>query len=441
MKKKKSSGYVCSVCGYKSAVPLGKCPQCGSWNSFVEVGDTENSEINVLTLEEHTKESFERIKTGINEFDRVLGGGIVRGSIILIGGEPGIGKSTLILEVLDRIGKLGSVLYVSGEESPTQIMMRAERLGIHNKNIELLTEQDIDIIKEVTLSRKPLLLVVDSIQTVFSKDVEGAQGNINQVKECTRILIEIAKKHGIPVILIGHVTKEGTIAGPKTIEHMVDGVFYIDGTRNDILRLFRGVKNRFGTTNEVGFFEMSEAGLVEVANPSLEFLSGASLKEGSVITSSLEGSLPIFFEVQSLVTPTIFPIPRRVASGIDYNRLLLLIAIIEKRLRIKLGGFDIYVNVVGGFKLDDRANDLAFALSIVSSYYERKMMEKSVVLGELGLSGEVRPTVGVERMVKQGKSLGFENFILPKFFEGKLKVDGVNLYFVSTIEEAKEIAF
>lgn len=441
MKKKKSSGYVCSVCGYKSAVPLGKCPQCGSWNSFVEVGDTENSEINVLTLEEHTKESFERIKTGINEFDRVLGGGIVRGSIILIGGEPGIGKSTLILEVLDRIGKLGSVLYVSGEESPTQIMMRAERLGIRNKNIELLTEQDIDIIKEVTLSRKPLLLVVDSIQTVFSKDVEGAQGNINQVKECTRILIEIAKKHGIPVILIGHVTKEGTIAGPKTIEHMVDGVFYIDGTRNDILRLFRGVKNRFGTTNEVGFFEMGEAGLVEVANPSLEFLSGASLKEGSVITSSLEGSLPIFFEVQSLVTPTIFPIPRRVASGIDYNRLLLLIAIIEKRLRIKLGGFDIYVNVVGGFKPDDRTNDLAFALSIVSSYYERKMMEKSVVLGELGLSGEVRPTVGVERMVKQGKSLGFENFILPKFFEGKLKVDGVNLYFVSTIEEAKEIAF
>lgn len=441
MKKKKSSGFVCTVCGYKSPVSLGKCPQCGSWNSFVEALDSEKEAISIITLENLNTENFERIKTGINEFDRVLGGGIVKGSIILIGGEPGIGKSTLILEVLDRVGKYGNVLYVSGEESASQIMMRAERLNIHNNNIELLTEQDIDIIKEVTLSRKPLLLVVDSIQTVFSKDVEGAQGNINQVKECTRILIEIAKKYGISVVLVGHVTKEGTIAGPKTIEHMVDGVFYIDGTRNDILRLFRGVKNRFGTTNEVGFFEMGEEGLKEVQNPSLEFISGSSLKEGSVITSSLEGSLPIFFEVQSLVTPTIFPIPRRVASGIDYNRLLLLIAIIEKRLRIKLGGFDIYVNVVSGFKPDDRTNDLAFALSIVSSYYEKKIMEKSIVLGELGLSGEVRPTVGIERMVKQGKSLGFENFILPKFFENKIKINSVNLFFVSTIEEAKEIAF
>ncbi|BAL81371.1 DNA repair protein RadA [Caldisericum exile] len=441
MKKKKSSGYVCTVCGYKSPVKLGKCPQCGSWNSFVEEEESEKEDVNIVTLETGKSEKFERIKTGINEFDRVLGGGIVRGSIILIGGEPGIGKSTLILEVLDRVAKFGRVLYVSGEESKEQIMMRAERLNIHNKNIELLTEQDIDLIRDLTLSRKPILLVIDSIQTVFSKDVEGAQGNINQVKECTRILIEIAKKHGVSVILIGHVTKEGTIAGPKTIEHMVDGVFYIDGTRNDILRLFRGVKNRFGTTNEVGFFEMGEQGLIEVKNPSLEFLSGGVLKEGSVITSALEGSLPIFFEVQSLVTPTIFPIPRRVASGIDYNRLLLLIAIIEKRLRIKLGGFDIYVNVVGGFKPDDRTNDLAFALSIVSSYYEKPLINKSVVLGELGLSGEVRPTVGIERMVKQGKSLGFENFVIPKFFEGKLKINDINLFFVSTVEEAKEIVF
>jgi len=443
MKKKTSEGYICSVCGYKSQVELGRCPECGSWNSFVKIDEVSETETNITNLEEGSNKNFQRIKTGISEFDRVLGGGIVEGSIILIGGEPGIGKSTLILQVLDKVGKNGNVLYVSAEESSSQISMRAERLNIKNKNIELLIENDIDVIKQVALSRKPLLLVIDSIQTVYSKNIEGSQGNINQVKECTRILIEIAKKHNIPVILIGHVTKEGTLAGPKTIEHMVDGVFYIDGSRNDIVRIFRAVKNRFGTTNEAGFFEMSEEGLIEVKNPSLEFIAQTSLKEGCVVSASLEGTLPVFFEVQALVTPTIFPIPRRVATGIDYNRLMLLIAILEKRLKLKLGAFDIYVNVVSGFKPEDRANDLAFALAIISSYMEKRLPEKLVILGELGLSGEVRPSVGIERMVKQGASLGFENFIIPKFFEnriGKINKD-VNIFFVSTIEEAKEIAF
>ncbi len=442
--KKKSEDYICSVCGYRSPIKLGRCPECGSWNSFVKVENniSHNSETNISTLEESKTELFERIKTGIEEFDRILGGGIVKGSVILIGGEPGIGKSTLILKVLDAVSKDKNVLYVSGEESSTQISMRAERLKIQNKNIELLTEYDLDIIKEITLSRKPKLLVIDSIQTMYTKNVEGAQGNINQVKECTRILIEIAKKHNIPVILIGHVTKEGNLAGPKTIEHMVDGVFYLDGSRNDITRMLRAVKNRFGTTNEVGFFEMSEEGLIEIKNPSLEFISDSTLKEGSVVSASLEGTLPLFFEVQALVTPTIFPIPRRVATGIDYNRLMLLIAILEKRLKVRLGTFDIYVNVVGGLKPDDRANDLAFSLAILSSFFEKKLGELMVVLGELGLSGEVRPTVGVERIVKQGINLGFKNFIIPKFFENKIKKqNGVNIYFVSSIGEAKEIIF
>jgi DNA repair protein RadA/Sms len=442
--KKKSSGYVCSVCGYQSQIKLGKCPECGSWNSFVEVAEEKvvKSDLKIVTLEPSKTASFERIKTGINEFDRVLGGGIVKGSIILIGGEPGIGKSTLILQVIDKIGKKGSVLYVSGEESAAQIMMRAERLGVRNSNIELLTEQDIDIIKDIIISKKPALAVIDSIQTVYSNDVEGSQGNITQVKECTRILTEIAKKYEIPIVLIGHVTKEGTIAGPKTIEHIVDGVFYIDGARSDVVRLFRSVKNRFGTTNEVGFFEMGEKGLSEVKDPSIEFISGNIIKEGSVITAYLEGSIPIFFEVQALVTPTIFPIPRRVSSGIDYNRLLLLVAILEKRLKARLGTFDIYANVVGGFKPDYRANDLALALAILSSYIDKKVIEKSVVLGELGLAGEVRPTVGVERMVKQASNFGFKNFIIPKFFEKRITLkNGENLFFVSTIEEAKEVAF
>jgi len=369
MKKKKSKEYVCTGCGYRSPIRLGKCPECGAWNSFIEISESNKETITPISITSETiKLSEERIKTGNGEFDRVLGGGIVRGSIILIGGEPGIGKSTLLLQVASIFAKKSKVLYVSGEESYLQIRMRAKRLGTELDNLYLLIEQNIELIGNTILQENPVLVVIDSVQTMFSPHLEGSAGSVTQVKECTRIVTDIAKKNGIPIMLVGHVTKGGIIAGPKTIEHLVDGVFYLEGERTDIKRILRGVKNRFGTTNEVGIFEIQEKGLIEAENPMLTFISGENeFPIGSVITATLEGSLPIFIEVQALATPTYFPIPRRVVSGVDYNRLLLIIAILEKRLHLKLGSFDIYANTVGGFKTQDRAIDLSIAVSIMSS--------------------------------------------------------------------------
>lgn len=362
----------------------------------------------------------------------------------MVGGEPGIGKSTLLLQVANAVAekRQGKVIYVSGEESYIQIRMRAERLGIHDENLLVFIEQDVDKIKNLILSEKPCLAVIDSIQTMSMNDVEGSPGNVTQVKECTRVLTNVAKTNQTPIILVGHVTKEGTIAGPKTIEHIVDGVFYIEGSRNDITRFFRSVKNRFGTTNEAGIFEMREEGLVGVKDPLLEFVTeNNTLPLGSAITASLEGSLPFFFEVQALTTPTVFPIPRRVASGVEYNRLLLIIAIIEKSLKIKLGSFDIYANTVGGFRTDDRSMDLALAMAILSSYLEKEIPVKTVILGEPGLAGEIRPTIGTERKIIQGIRLGFETFLIPSFFRGKIKVKNANILFSSNIREAKELIF
>ncbi len=445
--KKKSRGFVCTVCGHKSPVKLGKCPECGSWNSFVEVEVEEeiDGDINLLSINAPSvKLSESRVQTGIEEFDRVLGGGIVKGSITLVGGEPGIGKSTLLLQVAGTISedKKAKILYVSGEESYFQIRMRAERLNIRSDNLLILTEQDVIKIRDVILRENPQLVIVDSIQAMNMSDIEGSAGNVAQVKECTRVLTEVAKKHGIPIILVGHVTKEGTIAGPKTIEHIVDGVFYVEGSRNDIMRFFRSVKNRFGTTNEAGLFEMREQGLIGVKDPMLEFVTeNNTLPLGSVITASLEGSLPLFFEVQSLVTPTVFPIPRRVASGVEYNRLLVIIAILEKSLKVKLGTFDIYANTVGGFKTDDRSMDLALAMAIMSSYLEKEVPAKTVIMGEPGLAGEVRPTVGIERKIIQGVRLGFETFLIPSFFRGKIKIPKASILYASSIKEAREILF
>ena len=450
MGKKKSKEYVCTVCGYRSPIKLGRCPECGSWNSFVEVevGGEKQSKITDLPEpvsidSKSVKFSEERIKTGIEEFDRVLGGGIVKGSIILIGGEPGIGKSTLLLQIAGILSKQGKVLYVSGEESYLQIRMRANRLGVSSSNLRVLIEQNMDKIREVVLKEKPILVIIDSVQTMQTSEASGTQGSITQVRECTRIATEIAKLNDIPVILVGHVTKKGGIAGPKTIEHMVDGVFYIEGERMDVMRLFRSVKNRFGTTNEAGIFEMQEKGLVQVEDPSLTFISDrGNLPIGSAISSVLEGTLPLFVEVQALATPTYFPIPRRVANGIDYNRVLLISAILEKHMHFKMGGYDLYINTVGGIKLTSRSVDLGIAAAIMSSMFEKPILPKSVIFGELGLGGEVRPTVGAERKVKQGKRLGFENFILPAFFKNRIKEDrGINLYFVSDLIQAKEVLF
>ncbi len=449
MGKKKSKEYVCTVCGYRSPIKLGRCPECGSWNSFVEVEVGGSKETKITDLPEPVsidsksiKFSEERIKTGIEEFDRVLGGGIVKGSIILIGGEPGIGKSTLLLQIAGILSKQGKVLYVSGEESYLQIRMRANRLGVSSPDLRVLIEQNMDKIREVVLKEKPILVIIDSVQTMQTAEASGTQGSITQVRECTRIATEIAKSNGIPVILVGHVTKKGGIAGPKTIEHMVDGVFYIEGERMDVMRLFRSVKNRFGTTNEAGIFEMQEKGLVQVEDPSLIFISDrGNLPIGSAISSVLEGTLPLFVEVQALATPTYFPIPRRVANGIDYNRILLISAILEKHMHFKMGGYDLYINTVGGIKLTSRSVDLGIAAAIMSSVFEKPILPKSVIFGELGLGGEVRPTVGAERKVKQGKRLGFENFVLPAFFKDRIKEDSVNLYFVSDLAQAKEVLF
>ncbi len=447
MGKKKSKEYVCTVCGYRSPIKLGKCPECGSWNSFVEMeldgGDKKNRipPVKPLSIASKSVKLVEkRIKTGIEEFDRVLGGGIVRGSIILIGGEPGIGKSTLLLQIAGILASTGKVLYISGEESYLQIRMRANRLGINTESLFVLIEQDIEKIKSTILEEKPDLVIIDSVQTMQTTEAEGTPGSVSQVRECTRISTEIAKRYDIPIILVGHVTKKGGIAGPKTVEHIVDGVFYIEGERMDVMRLFRSVKNRFGTTNEAGIFEMQEKGLVQVKNPSLAFISeDGNLPVGSSITAIIEGTLPLFIEVQALVTPTYFPIPRRVANGMDYNRLLLIAAILEKKMHLRLGGYDLYMNSVGGLKLSERSSDLAVAVSIVSSLSEKPVMEKTIVFGELGLGGEVRPTVGAERKVKQGKRLGFKNFVLPAFFKGKISEKDVNLFFVKNIEEAKEV--
>ena len=443
--KKKSKEYVCTVCGYRSPVKLGRCPECGSWNSFVEVTEGEESAETATPISitsDKVKLSEARIKTGIEEFDRVLGGGIVEGSIILVGGEPGIGKSTLLLQIASIFAKQGKVIYVSGEESYLQIRMRAKRLGIESKNLYLLIEQDIDLIKNTILKEQPVFVVIDSVQTMFSPHLQGAPGSVTQVRECTREIMDVAKNHGIPVVLVGHVTKGGMIAGPKTIEHLVDGVFYLEGERTDVKRIFRSVKNRFGTTNEAGIFEMQERGLVEAENPMLTFITEEDeFPAGSAITATLEGSLPIFLEVQALATPTYFPIPRRVVSGIDYNRLLLIIAILEKQLHLKLGSFDIYVNTVGGFTTKDRTIDLSVAVTIMSSIFDKRIPNKTVVFGELGLGGEIRPTVGAERKVIQGKRLGFDSFVLSSFFKDKIKANGVNLYFVKNIREVKEIIF
>ena len=448
MGKKKSKEYVCTVCGYRSPIKLGKCPECGSWNSFVEVEPEEKNRTKIAPLKpisinsNSIRISEERIKTGMEEFDRVLGGGIVKGSIILIGGEPGIGKSTLLLQIAGILSKNGKVLYISGEESYLQIRMRANRLGISSESLFILIEQNMEKIKETILAENPNLVIIDSVQTMQTAEAEGAPGSVSQVRECTRIATEISKTKGIPVILVGHVTKKGGIAGPKTVEHMVDGVFYLEGERMDVMRLFRSVKNRFGTTNEAGIFEMREKGLVEVKNPSLAFISDeGTLPIGSAITAVMEGTLPLFVEVQALATPTYFPIPRRVANGMDYNRMLLISAILEKRMHLKIGGFDLYTNSVGGFKLTSRSSDLAVAVSIMSSVFEKPVLEKSVIFGELGLGGEVRPTIGAERKVKQGKRLGFKNFVLPAFFKGKIEEKDANLFFVKDLNETKEVVF
>lgn len=418
---KTQSSYVCQQCGYVSSGWLGKCPSCGTWNSLVEQVEEKASKstsgrrikaAKLQSLFEVRAIKKSRLSTGSLEFDRVLGGGIVTGSVILLAGEPGIGKSTMLLRLSENFSKNGNVLYVSGEESPTQIKLRAARLGIDSKKIFLSSETDVDSINLQIIENKPSLVIVDSIQTLVTEDLTGTAGSVGQVRECANRLQKTAKDLNIPLFLIGHVTKEGAIAGPKVLEHLVDAVLYLEGERFHSLRILRGVKNRFGPTDEVGVYAMEEKGLVDVSDPERLFLGeGQKTAPGSAIVVAQEGTRPILVEIQALVNYSKLPAPRRIASGVDYNRLQMLVAVISKHLRLPVGDYDIYVNVASGYKISEPAADLGICLSIISSFKNKALPAKSVALGEVGLLGEIRSVTQEEKRIKEARKLGFTNIL------------------------------
>ncbi|NPV74169.1 MAG: DNA repair protein RadA [Pelotomaculum sp.] len=416
------SKFCCQECGHQSTRWLGRCPGCGAWNSFVEEfggrqgapgpgpagGDVPRPVTEVPVSEE------ERFPTGFGEVDRVLGGGVVPGSLVLVGGDPGIGKSTLMLQVACRLSLDMRVLYVSGEESPRQVRLRAGRLGTLSSGLFLVSETDIDVVERHLRELAPPVAIIDSIQTMYKADVASAPGSVGQVRECAAQLMRLAKTTGMSVFLVGHVTKEGVLAGPRVLEHMVDAVLYLEGDRHHFFRILRGVKNRFGSTNEIGIFEMQGTGLVEVANPSALFLVCHSREDvpGSAVVASLEGTRPLLVEIQALVSPAGYGIPRRMTTGVDYNRVAMIAAVLEKRLGLNLSGYDIYVNAVGGVKLDEPAADLAIACALASSFRDVPVDSGMALAGEVGLTGELRPVTGVEKRVREAFKLGFSRFLL-----------------------------
>ena len=430
--------YTCRECGYQSAKWLGRCPECGAWNTFEEetysappksaaargsgrlTGTRAGEREHAVRFGDVDMPVYLRRSTGIGELDRVLGGGLVEGSVILLAGEPGIGKSTLLLQLCGQIGDSCKVLYVSGEESRGQLKMRAERLGVRAEYLYVLTETSIgDILSEYD-KIKPDLMIVDSIQTMYAEDVSSATGSVTQVRECASLLIGRAKTDGASVIIVGHVNKEGGIAGPKVLEHMVDAVLTFEGERSMPHRIVRAVKNRFGSTNEIGVFEMGERGLEEVPNPSAMLLEGRPTGvSGSCAVCVMEGSRPLIAEVQALVTPTVFPSPRRTSNGVDYNRVCLLLAVLEKRLGLKFSACDVYLNVIGGLKLDEPAADAAVCLALISSLRDIPLPDDVIAFGELGLSGEFRSAASVEQRVNEAVRLGFRSVALPKRCAGK----------------------
>ena len=449
MAKGKKTFFFCQNCGYESVKWMGQCPGCQQWNTFVEESVTEassgkkqqRSRKQPVSLAEIQTEKEERTATGIGELDRVLGGGIVGGSLVLVGGDPGIGKSTLLLQVCRLLSLAGKkVLYISGEESLRQIKLRAQRLGSFNDNLLLLCETNLTDIREAAQKQKPEIMVIDSIQTMYNEDVSSAPGSVSQVRESTGMLLQIAKGMGISVFIVGHVTKDGSVAGPRVLEHMVDTVLYFEGDRHASYRILRSVKNRFGSTNEIGVFEMRGDGLAEVRNPSEFMLSGKPQgASGSIVACSMEGTRPILIEVQALVCRSNFGIPRRTAAGTDFNRVNLLMAVLEKRGRMNLSECDAYVNIAGGIKMTEPAIDLAILLAIASSYRDIVIPDRVVAFGEVGLSGEVRAVSMAQQRVREAKKLGFETVILPRVCENTVgKAEGVELVFVSTIAEAVE---
>ena len=450
MAKGKKSIFFCQNCGHEEAKWLGQCPACKEWNTFVEEridsGITKGTtvaaravhEAKVVPLTEVTADDDTRSETGIKELDRVLGGGIVPGSLVLVGGDPGIGKSTLLLQVCQRMAQMKKILYISGEESQAQIKLRANRMGNFTSGLLLLCETNLGIIRSVIEKERPELVVIDSIQTMYSEDVTSAPGSVSQVRESTNVFMQLAKGLCIPIFIVGHVTKEGTVAGPRVLEHMVDTVLYFEGDRHASYRILRAVKNRFCWTNEIGVFEMRQSGLVEVENPSEYMLSGKPENaSGSVVACSMEGTRPILLEIQALVCRTNFGMPRRTAAGTDYNRVNLLMAVLEKRLGMSLGNCDAYVNIAGGIKMNEPAIDLGIVMALVSSYRNRPIDEKTIVFGEVGLSGEVRAVNMPEQRVAEAKKLGFETCILPEVSLKMVKeIQGIRLVGVKTVNEA-----
>ena len=429
--------FVCSNCGYESAKWLGKCPGCNEWNSFYEEklakgtgrssAEKKNKVVTPKALNDVVGKDAARTHTGIGELDRVFGGGLVKGSLVFVGGEPGIGKSTLILQLCDKVQGEGKVLYVSGEESAEQIKLRADRLGIHNDDILFLGETDIDIVNQAIIDINPKLVIIDSIQTMYSDEISSAAGTVSQVREITARIMRVCKSNEITTIIIGHVTKEGNIAGPRVLEHMVDTVLYLEGERYFSYRILRSVKNRFGSTNEIGMFEMQSEGMVEITNPSSVLISEREDNPpGSVIVASMEGTRPLLIELQALTTPTVFGFPRRTANGIDYNRLTILVAVLEKRAGLALGSQDIYLNVVSGIKINEPAVDLGMIIVCASGFKNVSIDSKTVIIGEVGLTGEIRAVNMIDKRLKEAEKLGFKTCIIPESNKKLLK-DKYNL--------------
>ncbi len=446
MAKGKKSVYFCQNCGHEETKWLGQCPACKEWNTFVEEKVTTSKtaavktqrEVQVLPLSEVRTDDQVRIETGLEELDRVLGGGIVPGSLILVGGDPGIGKSTLLLQVCQQLAKEKHVLYVSGEESLAQIKLRANRMGQFCDNLKLLCETNLDTIRNIIESRRPDMAIIDSIQTMYNEEVASSPGSVSQVRESTNVLMQLAKGFGVTIFIVGHVTKEGTVAGPRVLEHMVDTVLYFEGDRHASYRILRGVKNRFGSTNEIGVFEMRQNGLVEVENPSEYMLSGRPENaSGSVVACSLEGTRPLLIEIQALVCQTNFGMPRRTATGTDYNRVNLLMAVLEKRIGLHMSNCDAYVNIAGGIRMNEPAIDLGIVMALVSSYKNRPIDEKLLVFGEVGLSGEVRAVNMPEQRVAEARKLGFEACIIPEVSVHMVKeITGIKVIGVKNVNDA-----
>ena len=455
-KGKNTTVFFCQECGYESAKWMGQCPGCKAWNTFVEErvnvdakgmggaakAGVRSRKAEPAKLSEVSMSSEERIDTQVEELNRVLGGGIVPGSLTLVGGDPGIGKSTLLLQVCQKLSGEGyKVLYISGEESLKQIKIRANRIGEFGDTLLLLCETNLDIIEETIRHEKPDTVIIDSIQTMYSEEVSAAPGSVSQVREATNVFLQLAKGLNVPVFIVGHVTKEGTVAGPRVLEHMVDTVLYFEGDRHASYRILRGVKNRFGSTNEIGVFEMREEGLIEVKNPSEFMLNGRPENaSGSIVACSMEGTRPILIEIQALVCGSNFGIPRRQAIGTDFNRVNLLMAVLEKRVGLQMSGCDAYVNIAGGIRIAEPAIDLGIVMAIVSSFKNRAIDDKMIAFGEVGLSGEVRAVNMAEQRVQEAKKLGFGVCVVPAVCLDSLKnIKGIKVIGVKSVQDAIDL--